>query len=72
MFIFSVYTFLTIKNVQMISSFRRWMSDSKNDLLLKVGRPIPALSVFTPDKKLSKIFCKLFNPNLYQQYLLVG
>jgi len=30
--------------------FRRWKSNNKNDLL-KVGRPIPALSVLTPDKK---------------------
>lgn len=47
--------------------FRRWNSDSKNDLL-KVGKPIPILSTLTPDKKLSKVFCRSFNPNLYQKH----
>jgi len=47
--------------------FRRWKSDNKKDLL-KVGRPIPILSVLTPDKKSSKVFCRSFNPNLYQQH----
>jgi hypothetical protein len=47
--------------------FRRWKSDNKNDLL-KVGRAIPILSVLTPDKKSSKVFCRSFNPNLYQQH----
>ncbi|KAL4153064.1 hypothetical protein QTP88_000897 [Uroleucon formosanum] len=32
--------------------FRRWNSDSKNDLL-KMGKPIPILSALAPDKKLS-------------------
>ncbi|KAL4112692.1 hypothetical protein QTP88_016434 [Uroleucon formosanum] len=47
--------------------FRRWHSDNKNDLL-KVGKPIPILSALAPDKKLSKVFCRSFNPNLYQQH----
>ncbi|XP_025198313.1 zinc finger MYM-type protein 1-like, partial [Melanaphis sacchari] len=47
--------------------FRRWTSDSKNDLL-KVGKPIPILSALATDKKLSKVFCRAFNPNLYQQH----
>ncbi|KAL4141564.1 hypothetical protein QTP88_004185 [Uroleucon formosanum] len=47
--------------------FRRWNSDSKNDLL-KIGKPIPILSALAPDKKLSKVFCRSFNPNLYQQH----
>ncbi|XP_050060818.1 zinc finger MYM-type protein 1-like [Aphis gossypii] len=47
--------------------FQRWKSGSKNDLL-KVGRPIPILSILTPDKKQSKVFCRSFNPNLYQQH----
>ncbi|XP_025420925.1 zinc finger MYM-type protein 1-like [Sipha flava] len=47
--------------------FRRWNSDNKNDLL-KVGKPIPILSALAPDKKLSKVFCRSFNPNLYQQH----
>ncbi|KAL4107233.1 hypothetical protein QTP88_017616 [Uroleucon formosanum] len=47
--------------------FRRWNSDSKNDLL-KMGKPIPILSALAPDKKLSKVFCRSFNPNLYQQH----
>ncbi|KAL4120790.1 hypothetical protein QTP88_013411 [Uroleucon formosanum] len=47
--------------------FRRWLSDNKNDLL-KVGKPIPILSALAPDKKLSKVFCRSFNPNLYQQH----
>ncbi|KAL4141956.1 hypothetical protein QTP88_004495 [Uroleucon formosanum] len=33
--------------------FRRWNSDSKNDLL-KMGKPIPILSALAPDKKLNK------------------
>ncbi|KAL4149969.1 hypothetical protein QTP88_003820 [Uroleucon formosanum] len=49
------------------TSFRRWHSDNKNDLL-KVGKPIPILSALAPDKKLSKVFCRSFNPNLYQQH----
>jgi len=48
--------------------FRRLRYGSKNDLL-KVGRPIPILSVFAPDKKLSKVFCRSFDTNLYQQHL---
>ncbi|KAL4141558.1 hypothetical protein QTP88_004182 [Uroleucon formosanum] len=47
--------------------FRRWNSDSKNDLL-KMGKPIPILSALAPDKKLSNVFCRSFNPNLYQQH----
>ncbi|KAL4091278.1 hypothetical protein QTP88_025991 [Uroleucon formosanum] len=47
--------------------FRRWHSDNKNDLL-KVGKTIPILSALAPDKKLSKVFCRSFNPNLYQQH----
>ncbi|KAL4120900.1 hypothetical protein QTP88_013509 [Uroleucon formosanum] len=47
--------------------FRRWHSDNKNDLL-KVGKPLPFLSALAPDKKLSKVFCRSFNPNLYQQH----
>ncbi|KAL4142042.1 hypothetical protein QTP88_004574 [Uroleucon formosanum] len=33
--------------------FRRWHSDSKNDLL-KMGKPIPILSALAPDKKLNQ------------------
>ncbi|KAL4085456.1 hypothetical protein QTP88_027314 [Uroleucon formosanum] len=47
--------------------FRRWNSDSKNDLL-KMGKPIPILSALAPDKKLNEVFCRSFNPNLYQQH----
>ncbi|KAE9522975.1 hypothetical protein AGLY_016606 [Aphis glycines] len=47
--------------------FRRWNSDSKNDLL-KAGNPIPMLSALALDKKLSKVFCRSFNPKLYQQH----
>ncbi|KAL4091880.1 hypothetical protein QTP88_026492 [Uroleucon formosanum] len=47
--------------------FRRLHSDNKNDLL-KVGKPIPISSALAPDKKLSKVFCRSFNPNLYQQH----
>jgi hypothetical protein len=47
--------------------FRRWNSDTKNDLL-KVGKPIPILSALAPDKKLSKVFCRSFNSNLYQKH----
>ncbi|XP_060845584.1 zinc finger MYM-type protein 1-like [Rhopalosiphum padi] len=47
--------------------FRRWKSNNKNDLI-KVGMPMPALSVLTPDKKLSKVFCRSFNLNFYKQH----
>jgi len=47
--------------------FLRWKSDSKNDLL-KLGKPIPVLSMLVPDKKQSKVFCRSFNPSLYQQH----
>lgn len=45
--------------------FLSWKSVNKNDLL-KVGRPIPVLSVLSPDKKHNKVFCRSFNANLYQ------
>ncbi|XP_060836306.1 uncharacterized protein LOC132918969 [Rhopalosiphum padi] len=47
--------------------FPHWKPDSKKDLL-KVGKPIPILSVLVPDKKQTKVFCRSFNPNLYQQH----
>jgi len=44
--------------------FQRWKSGSKNDLL-KVGRPIPILSILTPDK--NKVRC--FVGHLIQIYI---
>jgi hypothetical protein len=48
---FNIVNPVTDEVVMMLETpFRRWKSDSKNDLL-KVSRPIPILSVLTPDKK---------------------
>jgi len=47
--------------------FLSWKSSNKNDLL-KAGRPIPILSLLSPDKKHNKVFCRSFNANLYQQH----
>jgi len=47
--------------------FVNWKSSYKNDLL-KAGRPIPILTLLSPDKKHNKIFCRSFNANLYQQH----
>jgi len=48
--------------------FKKWKPSNKNDLL-KTGRPIPFLSVLSPDKKHNKVFCRSFNANLYQLHL---
>ncbi|KAL4083864.1 hypothetical protein QTP88_029180 [Uroleucon formosanum] len=64
-FKFSAVTDMVVMLLE--TPFRRWHSDNKNDLL-KVGKPIPIFSALAPDKKLSKVFCRSFNPNLYQQH----